>query len=130
MLMFGRDLHALLFDSPLTFDPGSYQHYLRAKLADLQDLVESNLVKAGDQQKIYYDKRSKVPSFAVNDKVWLSVLTAGKLQPRWEGGWKVTSVKTPVTIKISDGTKNKVVHSNRLQHRYQAMANSSESIMN
>ena len=40
--MFGREPHAFLFDSPLTFDPGSYQHYLKAKLAELQDLVESN----------------------------------------------------------------------------------------
>ena len=37
MLMFGKEPHAFLFDFPLTFDPGSYQHYLRAKLAELQD---------------------------------------------------------------------------------------------
>ena len=127
MLMFGREPHAFLFDSPLTFDPGSYQHYLRAKLAELQDLVESNLVKAADQQKCHYDKQSKAPSFAIHDKVWLSVPTAGKLQPRWEGGWKVTSVNSPVTIEISNGRKSKVVHSNRLQHRVQAAADSSES---
>ena len=48
MLMFGREPHAFLFDFPLTFDPGLYQHYLQAKLAELQDLVESNLVKAAD----------------------------------------------------------------------------------
>ena len=127
MLMFGREPHALLFDSPLTFDSGSYQYYLRAKLAELQDLVESNLVKAADQQKFHYDKQSKAPSFAIHDKVWLSVPTAGKLQPRWEGGWRVTFVKSPVTIEISNGRKSKVVHSNRLQHRFQAAANSSES---
>ena len=93
----------------------------------LQDLVESNLVKAADQQKSHYDKQPKEPSFAVNDKVWLSVPTAGKLQPRWEGGWKVTSVKSLVTIEINDGRKNQVVHSNRLRHRFQAAADSSES---
>ena len=38
MLMFGREPHALLFDSSLAFDSGSYQHYLRTKLADIQDL--------------------------------------------------------------------------------------------
>ena len=125
--MFSREPHAFLFDSPLTFDPGSYQHYLQAKLAELQDLVESNLVNAVDQQKFHYDKQSKAPSFVIHDKVWLSVPTAGKLQPRWEGGWKVTSVKSPVTIEISNGRKSKVVDSNRLQHRVQAAANSSES---
>ena len=65
----------------------------------------------------------------MNDKVWLSVPTTGKLQPRWEGGWKVSSVKGPVTIEISNGKQSKVVHSNRLQHNLQAAANSSESMV-
>ena len=39
----------------------------------------------------------------------------------------MTSVKSPVTIEISNGRKSKVVHSNRLQHSVQAAANSSES---
>ena len=73
--------------------------------------MESNLVKAADQQKFHYDKQSSVPFFTMNDKVWLSVPTAGKLQPRGEGGWKVTSIKlkSPVTIEISNGRKSKVV---------------------
>ena len=83
-------------------------------------------MKAADNQKSYYDKRTKAPSFAVNDKVWLSVPTAGKLQPKWEGGWRVISVKSPVTIEIADGRRSKVVHSNRLQCRIEAMAESSE----
>ena len=53
--------------------------------------------------------------------MWLSVPVAGKLDPKWEGGWKVTSVKSPVTVAISDGKRNKVVHINRLQHRVQPM---------
>ena len=36
-------------------------------------------------------------------------------------------VKSPVTIEISNGKKRKVVHSNQVQHRLQAAANSSES---
>ena len=62
LLAISRESHALLFNLTLAFDPGSYQHYLRGKLADLQDLVASNLVKAADQQK-HYDKQSLVPSF-------------------------------------------------------------------
>ena len=84
-------------------------------------------MKAANTQKSYYDKHTKAPSFVVNDKVWLSVPTAGKLQPKWEGGWRVMSVKSTVTIQITDGRRSKVVHSNRLQHRIQATANSSES---
>ena len=96
-----------------------------------QDLVESNFKQRcmADQQKFYYDEHSLVPSFTTNDKVWLSVPTGDKLQPRWEGEWKVTSVKSPVTIKISNGRKNKVIHSNRLQHCFQAAASNSESMV-
>jgi len=35
----------------------------------------------GDKQKTYYDKRFQLPSFAVNDKVWLSIPITGKLEP-------------------------------------------------
>jgi len=57
----------------------------------------------------------------------LSIPTARKLQPKWEDGWSVVSVKPPVTVKISDGRRSKVIHSNRLQYQFQAMADSSES---
>ena len=43
------------------------------------------------------------------------------LTPKWEGGWKVTNVTSPVTVAISDGKRNKAVHINRLQHRIQPM---------
>ena len=46
VLMFGRESRTLLSDSQLSFDPGSYQHCLKVKLAELQDLVESNLVRS------------------------------------------------------------------------------------
>ena len=39
------------------------------------------------------------------------------------------SVKSPVTVEISDGTRIRVVHTNRLQHRIQVTANSSESTL-
>ena len=44
--------------------------------------------------------------------------TVGKLDPRWEGEWVIKSVKSPVTMEIYDGKRTKVVHTNRLQHRY------------
>ena len=119
LLMFGREPHSALFKSTHSFDPSSYQHFLRTKLTELQDFVESNLVMAGDKQKTYYDKRSHFPSFAVSDKVWLSVPTANKLEPKWEGKWIVISIKTPVTVEITDGKRTKVVHTNRLRHRIQ-----------
>ena len=46
---------------------------------------------SSDTQKKYYDKQSSSRKFGVSDHVWLSVPVAGKLDPKWEGGWKVTS---------------------------------------
>ena len=83
--------------------------------------MESNLVASSATQKNYYNKRSCSQTFHVNDHVWLSVPVAGKLDPKWEGGWKVTTVTSPVTVTISDGKRSKVVHVNRLQHRVQPM---------
>lgn len=92
---------------------------MRAKLAELQDLVESNLVESAGSQKATYDKHSASRSFTVGDPVWLSVPTAGKLDPRWEGEWTIKSVLSPITMEITDGKRSKVVHVNRLQSRVQ-----------
>ena len=50
-------------------------------------------------------------------RVNLSVPTRGKLDPKWEGGWLVKSVKGLVNVEISDGKRTKFVHVNRLQHK-------------
>ena len=118
-LMFGRQPNSTDFDSPLAFDVSSYQSHIQAKLAELRDLVETNLADAATHQKTTYDKHSTRRSFKVGDLVWLSVPTARKLDPRWEGDWKITAVKSSVTMEISDGNRKKVVHINRLHRRIQ-----------
>ena len=67
--------------------------------------------------RIFYDRSSVQRSFKVNDPVWLSIPTAGKLDLKWEGEWKVVSIKSPVNVEISNGKQTKAVHINRLQHR-------------
>jgi len=34
------------------------------------------------------------------------------------GGWVVKSLKSPVNVEICDDKRTKVVHTNRLRHRY------------
>jgi len=55
--------------------------------------------------------------------VWLSISTAGKLEPKWEGEWVIQSVQSPVTYTINDGRRTKTVHINRLRPRLQAATN-------
>ena len=117
MLMFGRHPQSTSFDTSSAFDPASYQSRLRAKMTELHDFVESKLTLAASKQKCSYDKQSNQRSFNVNDPVWLSVPTAGKLDPKWEGNWKVHAMKGPVNVEITDGHRKKVVHINRIQPR-------------
>ena len=95
LLMYGRSPTSMQFSPSITYDSVSYQGHLQAKLAELKDFVELNLTAAGHRQKHVYDHHSKAPSFSAGQNVWLSVPTAGKLDPRWEGEWVVKSVKNP-----------------------------------
>ena len=50
----------------------------------------------------------KATKSAKGDLIWLSIPTAGKLSSRWEGGWKIDEVKSPVTMKIANIQRFKV----------------------
>ena len=82
ILMFGRQPHSAVFKASCEFQPMSYQFYLHDKLAKLKDFVESQLVMSSASQKMFYDYKSQLRSFNVNDNVWLSIPTAGKLDPK------------------------------------------------
>ena len=84
------------------------------------DFVETHNTQASSQQKQYFDKHTLPRSFAVGYPVWLSIPTAGKLDPRWEGEWIITSIGSPTTYTIHDGRRTKTVHINRLRRRLQA----------
>ena len=127
-LMFGREPHSAVFQPSCGFEPTSYQFHLCDKLAKLQDLVESNLLLSATNQKMFYDRKARPQTFNIDDTVWLSIPTSGKLDPRWEGKWKITSLKSPTTVEISDGNRHKIVHINRLQHCLQPMEASRNSL--
>ena len=92
---------------------------MKAKLHTLQDFVHASLAKAAKQQKQQYDRFTTSRSFKAGDPVWLSIPTAGKLQPRWDGGWTVTKVKGPCNLELTNGHHMKVVHVNRVRYRKQ-----------
>ena len=108
-----------LTGQPTAFDPNTYSAQLQAKLALLQDFVHTNISASAQQHKLHYDKHSHVCSFVAGAPVWLSILTRGKLQPKWQGKWEVLEIKSPIDIKITNGQVTKIVHVNRLRHRKQ-----------
>ena len=77
------------------FDPTTY--------ADQPTNQPANLAIAAEQQKAAYDQRSSPRTLRAGDLVWLSVPTAGKLDPKWEGDWKVQSVKSPLNVELTVG---------------------------
>ena len=119
-LMLGRCAHKPPILSKVAHDVTSYQHQLQAKLSQLMDFVEAHNIQASNQQKQYFDKQTLARTFSVGDPVWLSIPTAGKLDPKWEGDWITQSVVSPTTYTIHDGLRTKTVHIDRLRQRIQA----------
>ena len=108
-------------------DPSSYQAQITCKMAQLRDFVETNLVHSAAKQQTFYNKHSRYRQFKVGDRVWLSISMAGKLDPKWEGRWKVIKVIGPINMKIHDGKRARVVHINRLQPRFQPVSDKEET---
>ena len=100
LLMYGHHPCVIPFSKSPSFDSLSYPAHLRAKLAELRDFVESNLAAAAHSQKHNCDHCTLAPSFRAGDPVWLSVPTAGKLDPRWDGEWIIKSVKAQRACKL------------------------------
>ena len=125
-LMFGRCAHKPSLPSKVAHDVTSYQHQLQAKLSQLMDFVEAHNTQASSRQKQYFDQHTRARSFVVGDPVWLSIPTAGKLDPRWEGEWIMQAVVSPTTYTIHDGYRTKTVHIDRLRPRLQAVTTSQQ----
>ena len=51
----------------------------------LRDFVETHITEAQHLHRSSYDHGTRARDFCVGDSVWLSIPTAGKLDPRWEG---------------------------------------------
>ena len=72
LLMFGCHPTLTPFLPSTAFDSTSYPAHICAKLAELQDLAESNLAAAAHHQKSAYDRHSLPTVYSVGDIVWLS----------------------------------------------------------
>ena len=123
-LMFGRCARKPPLSSRVAHDVTSYQHHLQDKLSQLMDFIEVHNTQASSQQKQYFDQHTLARSFLVGDPVWLSIPTAGKLDPRWEGEWIIQEVVSPTTYTTHDGYRTRTVHIDRLRQRLQVVTTS------
>ena len=113
-LMFSHPPVQHPFPSATAYDAVSYQSGLRSTLSQLYDFVETHLVQAAQKQKNTYDHNAVQRSFTIGEQVWPSSHTAGKLDLKWEGKWRIQLIQGPTTYTITDGDRTRTVHANRL----------------
>ena len=100
----------------------SYQYVfeLREKLEDTLKLAHSELEKAQQKGKYYYDRKSKVRKFQPGEKVLVLLPTDhNKLLMPWKGPFEVSSVVGLNDYKVKVKGKEKVYHANLLKKYFE-----------
>ncbi|XP_018651543.1 LOW QUALITY PROTEIN: KRAB-A domain-containing protein [Schistosoma mansoni] len=82
-----------------------YIRTLRNRLADAYRLINSNLRKASEHQKDWYDRRVHGPVYKVGDRVWLrrpmtSSGSCSKFHQPWQGPFKIVLIRSPTTFVL------------------------------
>ena len=130
MMMYGR--HAILpidltcpqSNPEKEVSTNEYVQLLKSRLEKVHNFARSDMAKASDRQKKTYDHCVCVVPYSVGDQVWLRnpLKTKGlcpKLQPRWEGPYKIRRQISDLVLEIEKfkGSKfhRKIVHKNRLK---------------
>ena len=111
-----------LIPEPELITPRDYKSQVMRRLREGFALASKNLIEARRQQKIQYDKRAKEEKFEVGDRVLLDVRvtklgTSNKLNPRYQGPFRVTKVFPNHTVEIRsyNGNNKQLTHVNRLK---------------
>ena len=100
----------------------SYQYVfeLREKLEDALKLAHSELEKAQQEGKHYYNRKSKVRKFESGEKVLVLLPSDhNKLLMQWKGPFEVSSVVGLNDYKVKVKGKEKVYHANLLKKYFE-----------
>ena len=90
-------------------------------------VAKRNIEQARIKQKIQYDKKAKVPSYTVGQKVWLysskiPIGLSAKLHNKWKGPYVILESGPNFTFKLKECANSKemksLVHANRLKPFY------------
>ena len=100
----------------------SYQYVfeLREKLEETLKLAHSQLQKAQDKGKHYYDRKTRVRKFQPGEKVLVLLPTDhNKLLMQWKGPFEVSSVVGLNDYRVKVKGKEKVYHANLLKKYFE-----------
>ena len=97
------------------YEATSYQAVLQAKMAELQDLVEVHIAESANRTMTGIQLRG-----SSSLRTWCGChcpQQANLIRDGRETGQYLRSMKSSVTVEITDGERTKVVHTNRLYRR-------------
>lgn len=118
-LVFGKSPNIFDFLKSGNIDPlynvESYDKEIKYRLQTSCLRARNKIIKTKEKQKITYDNKSKPIRIEVNDLVLLRNEAAHKLEPLYEGPYKVKSISQPNCTIINEKNKEYVVHSDRLK---------------
>ena len=107
-------------DEPEVKNSYQYVFELREKLEDTLKLACSELEKAQQKGKHYYDRKSKVRKFQSGEKVLILLPTDhNKLLMQWKGPFEVSSVVGLNDYKVKVRGKEKIYHANLLKKYFE-----------
>ena len=93
---------------------------LREKLEDTLKLAHTELQKAQNKGKHYYDRKTKVTKFAPGDKVLVLLPTDhNKLLMQWKGPFEVSAVVGLNDYRVRVKGKERVYHANLLEKYFE-----------
>ena len=104
-----------LVQSSFRLDPSDYCENLKAKLAQLREIVDANMVQSSSQQQRSYRSSEHPTPLKCGQQVLLENPRAGKLDPRWSGPWIVKRMKGSTSMLLSKGASEQLVHVNRVR---------------
>lgn len=107
-------------DEPEVKNSYQYVFELREKLEDTLKLAHSELEKAQQKGKHYYDRKTKVRKFQSGEKVLILLPTDhNKLLMQWKGPFEVSSVVGLNDYKVKVKGKEKIYHANLLKKYFE-----------
>ena len=107
-------------DEPEVKNSYQYVFELREKLEDTLKLAHSELEKAQQKGKHYYDSKSKVRKFQSGEEVLILLPPDhNKLLMQWKGPFEVSSVVGLNDYKVKVKGKEKVYHANLLKKYFE-----------
>jgi len=107
-------------------NPVEYSDKLQKKILELQELVDTNITElAARQQSSYHSGTAAM--LVEGQKVFVNNPTHQKLDAQWTGPWIVLKTIDATSVKVKMGTREQVVHINRIFPLLQEDTSTNES---